>query len=118
MVVVHSGVSPCSFYTHHPNPIWAPASDLVYISKSPPYHSPTVAERGRAFYFHNFQKWPFPIMIISDYEYFSLPKFLDTGFSYLIVVNHKNAQRCASRKELKEAGLFARIGFASLLLRR
>ena len=49
----------------------------------------TVAERGRAFYFHNFQKRSFPIMIISDYEYFSLPKFLDTDFSYLIVANHK-----------------------------
>ena len=78
----------------------------------------TVAEKGRVFYFQNFQKWSFPTMIISDYEYFSLPKFLDTGFSYLIVANHKNAQRCASRQELKEVGLFARIGFASLLLRR
>ena len=71
----------------------------------------TVAEKGRAFYFHNFQKRSFPTMVISDYEYFSLPKFLDTD---LIVANHKNAQRCASRKELKEAGLFARIGFGSL----
>ena len=42
---------------------------------------PTVAERGHAFYFHNFQKWSFPTTIISDYEYFSLPKFLNTGFS-------------------------------------
>ena len=75
----------------------------------------TVAKKGRAFYFHNFQKWSFPTMVISDYEYFSLPKFLDTG---LIVANRKNAQRCASRQELKEAGLFAWIGFASLLLRR
>ena len=42
----------------------------------------TVAEKGRAFYFHNFQKRSFPTMVISDYEYFSLPKFLDTGFSH------------------------------------
>ena len=54
-------------------------------------------------------------MVISDYEYFSLSKFFDTD---LIVASHKNAQRCASRQELKEAGLFAWIGFASLLLRR
>ena len=42
----------------------------------------TVAEKGRAFYFHNFQKRSFPTMVISDYEYFSLLKFLDTGFSH------------------------------------
>ena len=42
----------------------------------------TVAEKGRAFYFHNFQKRSFPTMVISDYEHFSLPKFLDTGFSH------------------------------------
>ena len=35
-----------------------------------------MAERGHAFYFQNFPKRPFPAVVISDLEYFSLPKFL------------------------------------------
>ena len=40
----------------------------------------TVAEKGRAFYFHITSKNG--RLIISDYEYFSLTKFLDMGFSH------------------------------------
>ena len=56
------------------------------------YEVSTVAEKGRAFYCQNFQKWSFPTVVISDYEYFSLPKFLDMGFSYSDI---KSAQCCA-----------------------
>ena len=56
--------------------------EMLYQPTRPPTVVATVAERGRAFYFHNFQKRSFPIMIISDYEYFSLLKFFDTDFSH------------------------------------
>ena len=37
--------------------------------------SSTVAETGRAFYFQNFQRRPFPIIAASDYVHFSLPSY-------------------------------------------
>ena len=38
----------------------------------------TVAEKGRAFYFQRFRIRPIPNMVVSDYDYFRLPKFLIT----------------------------------------